>query len=161
MSAKELHFGDNARNDILHGIDKLANAVKITLGPRGRNVLLDKQFGSPFSTKDGVTVAKEIELNNRFENMGAQLVREVFTRAKVALADLSAPGSGGAFGGMNGPSACVITRDSRLALGSPALTTSPDCEPFLMPSKVETLSCARASSPPWQRAQRLRSRGFT
>ena len=71
MSAKELHFGDTARHNILHGIDKLANAVKVTLGPRGRNVLLDKPFGSPLSTKDGVTVAKEIELDNRFENMGA------------------------------------------------------------------------------------------
>jgi chaperonin GroEL len=87
MSAKELHFGDNARNDILHGIDKLANAVKITLGPRGRNVLLDKQFGSPFSTKDGVTVAKEIELGNRFENMGAQMVREVASKTSDVAGD--------------------------------------------------------------------------
>jgi chaperonin GroEL len=87
MSAKELHFGDNARNDILHGIDKLANAVKITLGPRGRNVLLDKPFGSPFSTKDGVTVAKEIELDNRFENMGAQMVREVASKTSDVAGD--------------------------------------------------------------------------
>jgi chaperonin GroEL len=87
MSAKELHFGDNARNDILHGIDKLANAVKITLGPRGRNVLLDKQFGSPFSTKDGVTVAKEIELGNPFENMGAQMVREVASKTSDVAGD--------------------------------------------------------------------------
>src|SRR5918999_1402933 len=87
MSAKELHFGDKARNDILHGIDKLANAVKITLGPRGRNVLLDKQFGSPFSTKDGVTVAKEIELGNRFENMGAQMVREVASKTSDVAGD--------------------------------------------------------------------------
>jgi chaperonin GroEL len=87
MSAKELHFGDNARNDILHGIDKLANAVKITLGPRGRNVLLDKTFGSPFSTKDGVTVAKEIELGNRFENMGAQMVREVASKTSDVAGD--------------------------------------------------------------------------
>ena len=87
MSAKELHFGDKARNDILHGIDKLANAVKITLGPRGRNVLLDKPFGSPFSTKDGVTVAKEIELGNRFENMGAQMVREVASKTSDVAGD--------------------------------------------------------------------------
>ncbi|HET9867563.1 MAG TPA: chaperonin GroEL, partial [Nitrospira sp.] len=87
MSAKELHFGDNARHDILHGIDKLANAVKITLGPRGRNVLLDKQFGSPLSTKDGVTVAKEVELENRFENMGAQLVREVASKTSDVAGD--------------------------------------------------------------------------
>ncbi len=87
MSAKELHFGDNARNDILHGINQLANAVKITLGPRGRNVLLDKQFGSPFSTKDGVTVAKEIELDNHFENMGAQMVREVASKTSDVAGD--------------------------------------------------------------------------
>ena len=87
MSAKKLHFGDKARNDILRGIDKLANAVKITLGPRGRNVLLDKKFASPLSTKDGVTVAKEIELENRFENMGAQLVREVASKTSEVAGD--------------------------------------------------------------------------
>ena len=87
MSATELHFGDKARNDLLHGIDKLANAVKITLGPRGRNVVLDKKFGSPLSTKDGVTVAKEIELGNRFENIGAQLVREVASKTSDVAGD--------------------------------------------------------------------------
>ena len=87
MSAQELHFGDKARNDILHGIDKLANAVKITLGPRGRNVLLDKSFGSPLSTKDGVTVAKEIALENPFENMGAQMVREVASKTSDVAGD--------------------------------------------------------------------------
>jgi len=74
MPAKQLHFGTTARSEIQRGIDKLANAVKITLGPRGRNVVLDKAFGSPLSTKDGVTVAKEIELANPFENIGAQMV---------------------------------------------------------------------------------------
>jgi len=87
MSAKELHFGDKARNNLLDGVDKLANAVKITLGPRGRNVLLDKTFGSPLSTKDGVTVAKEIELRNRFENIGAQLVREVASKTSDVAGD--------------------------------------------------------------------------
>jgi chaperonin GroEL len=87
MSAKELHFGDKARNDILRGIDKLANAVKITLGPRGRNVVLEKKFGSPLSTKDGVTVAKDIELGNRFENIGAQLVREVASKTSDVAGD--------------------------------------------------------------------------
>jgi chaperonin GroEL (HSP60 family) len=87
MSAKQLHFGDQARNDILHGIDKLANAVKVTLGPLGRNVLLDKPFGSPLSTKDGVTVAKEIELDNRFENIGAQMVREVASKTSDVAGD--------------------------------------------------------------------------
>ncbi len=87
MAAKELHFGDKARNDILHGINKLANAVKVTLGPRGRNVVLDKSFGSPLSTKDGVTVANEIELENRFENIGAQLVREVASKTSDVAGD--------------------------------------------------------------------------
>ncbi len=87
MSAKELHFGDKARQDILSGIDKLANAVKITLGPCGRNVVLDKKFGAPLSTKDGVTVAQEIELENHFENMGAQMVREVASKTSDVAGD--------------------------------------------------------------------------
>jgi chaperonin GroEL len=87
MSAKQLHFGTTARWDIQRGIDKLANAVKITLGPRGRNVVLDKSFGSPLSTKDGVTVAKEIELENRFENIGAQMVREVASKTSDVAGD--------------------------------------------------------------------------
>jgi len=87
MPAKQLHFGTTARWDIQRGIDKLANAVKITLGPRGRNVVLDKSFGSPLSTKDGVTVAKEIELANRFENIGAQMVREVASKTSDVAGD--------------------------------------------------------------------------
>jgi chaperonin GroEL len=87
MPAKQLHFHETARNDLLHGVNKLANAVKITLGPRGRNVVLDKKFGSPISTKDGVTVAKEIELENHFENMGAQMVREVASKTSDVAGD--------------------------------------------------------------------------
>ena len=87
MPAKQLHFGTTARWDIQRGVDKLANAVKITLGPRGRNVVLAKPFGSPLSTKDGVTVAKEIELENRFENMGAQMVREVASKTSEVAGD--------------------------------------------------------------------------
>jgi chaperonin GroEL len=87
MPAKQLHFGEEARADILSGINKLANAVKVTLGPRGRNVVLDKKFGSPASTKDGVTVAKEIELDNPFENMGAQMVREVASKTSDVAGD--------------------------------------------------------------------------
>src|SRR4029434_2316714 len=87
MPAKELHFGTTARSDIQRGIDKLANAVKITLGPRGRNVVLDQSFGSPLSTKDGVTVAKDIELANRFENIGAQMVREVASKTSDVAGD--------------------------------------------------------------------------
>ncbi len=77
MAAKEIVYTENARNLILAGVNALADAVKVTLGPKGRNVVIEKSFGSPTVTKDGVTVAKEIELENRFENMGAQMVREV------------------------------------------------------------------------------------
>ncbi len=72
MAAKEVRFGADARDRMLRGVDVLANAVKITLGPKGRNVVLDKSFGAPRTTKDGVTVAKEIELADKFENMGAR-----------------------------------------------------------------------------------------
>ena len=75
MTAKEVKFSQDARERMLRGVDILANAVKVTLGPKGRNVVLDKSFGAPRITKDGVTVAKEIELEDKFENMGAQMVR--------------------------------------------------------------------------------------
>jgi chaperonin GroEL len=87
MPAKQLHFGEKARGDMLSGINKLANAVKVTLGPLGRNVVLDKKFGSPASTKDGVTVAKEIQLDDPFENMGAQMVREVASKTSDVAGD--------------------------------------------------------------------------
>src|SRR3954465_12426620 len=77
MSAKELKFSEEARNAILRGVNQLANAVKVTLGPKGRNVIIEKSFGAPLITKDGVTVAKEIELKDPWENMGAQMVKEV------------------------------------------------------------------------------------
>jgi len=77
MSAKEVLFGDDARSKMLAGVNTLANAVKVTLGPKGRNVILDKSFGAPTVTKDGVSVAKEVELKDKFENMGAQMVKEV------------------------------------------------------------------------------------
>src|SRR6201987_1478583 len=80
MAAKQLQFDENARHTLLRGIEKLAKTVKATLGPSGRNVILDKKFGSPTITKDGVTVAKEIELEDPYENMGAQLVREVASK---------------------------------------------------------------------------------
>jgi chaperonin GroEL len=87
MSAKQLAFDVVAREKLLRGIDVLANAVKVTLGPRGRNVVLDKSFGSPIITKDGVTVAKEIELEDKFENMGAQLVKEVASKTSDVAGD--------------------------------------------------------------------------
>src|SRR3990167_6947535 len=80
MSSKDVKFGQDAREKMLRGVDILANAVKVTLGPKGRNVVLEKSFGAPRITKDGVTVAKEIELEDKFENMGAQMVREVASK---------------------------------------------------------------------------------
>ena len=87
MSAKDVKFGRDAREGILKGVDTLANAVKVTLGPKGRNVVIDKSFGAPRITKDGVTVAKEIELRDKFENMGAQMLREVASKANDAAGD--------------------------------------------------------------------------
>src|SRR3989441_7391951 len=87
MSAKEVKFSVDARDRMLHGIDTLTHAVRVTLGPKGRNVLLDKSFGAPRMTKDGVTVAKEIELEDKFENMGAQMVREVATKTSELAGD--------------------------------------------------------------------------
>src|ERR671937_101622 len=87
MAAKEVRFSGDAREKMLRGVDTLANAVKVTLGPKGRNVVLDKSFGAPRITKDGVTVAKEIELEDKFENMGAQMVREVASKSADAAGD--------------------------------------------------------------------------
>src|SRR6201998_1940288 len=87
MSAKEVRFSVDARDRMLHGIDVLANAVRVTLGPKGRNVVLDKSFGAPRISKDGVTVAKEIELADKFENMGAQMVREVASKTSDQAGD--------------------------------------------------------------------------
>eukprot|EP00493_Phyllostaurus_siculus_P027262 UN27609 len=87
MAAKEVLFAGDARAKMLTGVNILANAVKVTLGPKGRNVVLDKSFGSPVITKDGVSVAKEIELEDKFENMGAQMVKEVASKANDAAGD--------------------------------------------------------------------------
>src|SRR6201982_2393789 len=87
MAAKEVRFHSDARDKVLRGVDILANAVKVTLGPKGRNVVLDKSFGAPRITKDGVTVAKEIELADKFENMGAQMVREVASKTSDQAGD--------------------------------------------------------------------------
>src|ERR1700688_4356626 len=87
MSAKEVKFGVDARDRMLRGVEILNNAVKVTLGPKGRNVVLDKSFGAPRITKDGVTVAKDIELEDKFENMGAQMVREVASKTSDVAGD--------------------------------------------------------------------------
>ena len=87
MAAKDVFFGDEARHRMLDGVNILADAVRATLGPKGRNVILDKSFGAPTVTKDGVSVAKEIELKDKFENMGAQMVKEVASQASDAAGD--------------------------------------------------------------------------
>src|SRR3954471_5459843 len=87
MAAKEVKFSVDARSRMLRGVDILADAVKVTLGPKGRNVVIDKSFGAPRITKDGVTVAKEIELSDKFENMGAQMVREVASKTNDLAGD--------------------------------------------------------------------------
>src|SRR6516165_3599707 len=87
MAAKDVYFSTDARDRMLRGVDILANAVKVTLGPKGRNVVIEKSFGAPRSTKDGVTVAKEIELSDKFENLGAQLIREVASKTNDKAGD--------------------------------------------------------------------------
>src|SRR6202046_3342031 len=87
MAAKEVKFSVEAREKMLRGVDILASAVRVTLGPKGRNVVIDKSFGAPRITKDGVTVAKEIELEDKFENMGAQMVREVASKTNDKAGD--------------------------------------------------------------------------
>ena len=87
MAAKDVKFGADARTLMMEGVDILANAVKVTLGPKGRNVVLEKSFGSPRITKDGVTVAKDIDLKDKFQNMGAQMVREVASKANDTAGD--------------------------------------------------------------------------
>ena len=87
MSAKDVRFGGDARSKMIKGVNILADAVKVTLGPKGRNVVLDKKFGAPTITNDGVSIAKEIELEDPFENMGAQLVKEVATKTQDVAGD--------------------------------------------------------------------------
>src|SRR6476661_4182696 len=87
MAAKDVKFSSDAREKMLRGVDILADAVKVTLGPKGRNVVIEKSFGAPRITKDGVTVAKEIELADKFENMGAQMVREVASKTNDLAGD--------------------------------------------------------------------------
>src|SRR5512142_484338 len=87
MAAKMILYGEDARQRVLRGVNKLADAVKVTLGPKGRNVVLEKKFGAPTITKDGVTVAKEIELEDSLENMGAQMVREVASKTSDVAGD--------------------------------------------------------------------------
>ena len=87
MAAKDIRLSSDARERMLRGVDTLANAVRVTLGPKGRNVVLDRSYGAPRITKDGVTVAKEIELSDKFENMGAQMVKEVANKTSTEAGD--------------------------------------------------------------------------
>ena len=87
MSAKDVQFGESARTKMIEGVNILANAVKVTLGPKGRNVIINKSYGSPHITKDGVTVAKEIELKDALQNMGAQMVKEVASKTSDDAGD--------------------------------------------------------------------------
>src|SRR5207244_5228983 len=87
VAVKDVKFSTDASDKMLHGVDVLANAVRVTLGPKGRNVVLDKSYGAPRVTKDGVTVAKEIELDDKFENMGAQMLREVASKTSDTAGD--------------------------------------------------------------------------
>src|SRR3954465_12964050 len=87
MAAKDVRFSSDARDKMLRGVEILADAVKVTLGPKGRNVVIEKSFGAPRITKDGVTAAKEIELSDKFENMGAQMVREVASKSNDVAGD--------------------------------------------------------------------------
>ena len=91
MAAKEIRFGEDARAKMVRGVNVLANAVKATLGPKGRNVVLEKSYGAPTITKDGVSVAKEIELADKFENMGAQMVKEVASKTSDVAGDGTTP----------------------------------------------------------------------
>src|SRR6188474_2040153 len=87
MAAKDVKFGDAARQKMIKGVNILADAVKVTLGPKGRNVVIDRSYGAPTITKDGVSVAKEIELKDKFENMGAQMVKEVASKTSDVAGD--------------------------------------------------------------------------
>ena len=87
MAAKDVRFGDEVRQKMVVGVNTLANAVKVTLGPKGKNVVLERSFGAPTITKDGVSVAKEIELHDKFENMGAQMVKEVASKTSDNAGD--------------------------------------------------------------------------
>ncbi len=105
--AKQIVYGEDSRRHIIEGIDQLANAVKVTLGPKGRNVVLDKKFGSPTITKDGVTVAKEIELKDPLQNMGAQMVREVASKTSDIAGDGTTTATvGGQQASWHAPSSC-------------------------------------------------------
>ena len=167
--AKQIIYGEDARKALKSGIDQLANTVKITLGPKGRNVVLDKKFGAPLITNDGVTIAKEIELDDPFENMGAQLVKEVATKTNDVAGDgtttatllaqaLIQEGMKNVTAGANpmvvkqrhpeGCGRCCGIPARTFQEGGPAPTTSPVLLPFLR----STSSSASSLPRPWRRS---------
>ena len=152
MAAKDVKFSGDARDRMLRGVDILANAVKVTLGPKGRNVVIEKSFGAPRITKDGVTVAKEIELEDKFENMGAQMLREVAsktndtagdgtTTATVLAQAIVREGAKSVAAGMNpmdlkrGIDIAVARRRSRTSRSAPSRSPPPPKSPRSAPSR--------------------------
>ncbi len=125
--AKQLKFRDEARRSILNGVETLAKAVKVTLGPKGRNVILDKSFGSPTVTKDGVSVAKEIELKDKFENMGAQMVKEVASHTSDEAGDGTTTSTEAPTAGTAPPTTAAVPGESGPAVG-PAGTWTVDTD---------------------------------
>jgi chaperonin GroEL len=157
MSAKEIKFGSDARNLMLNGVNMLANAVKVTLGPKGRNIVLDKSYGGPTITKDGVSVAQEIELENKFENMGAQMVKEVAsktndiagdgtTTATVLAQALVAEGVKSVAAGMNPMDLKRGIDKATVAIVNALHDLSQPCDDFKAIAQVGTISANSDSS---------------
>ena len=133
--AKEIKFNMEARSLMKEGVDALANAVKVTLGPKGRNVVIDKKFGAPQVTKDGVTVAKEVELEDRFQNMGAQMVREVASKTNDQAGD--------------GTTTATVLAQEIISVGLKNVTAG--ANPMDLNPPTTTLSSASSSQRQWAR----------
>jgi chaperonin GroEL len=152
MSAKEIVFSDAARAAVLRGVNALANAVKVTLGPKGRNVVIQKSFGSPLVTKDGVTVAKEIELKNKLENMGAQMVKEVASKTSDVAGDGTTTATVLAQAiyrhGYKLVSAGANPMDLKRGIDAPLRPSAPSSRPSPSPPRATRPSPRSAPSPP-------------
>ena len=134
MSAKEVKFGEAARAAKMRGVNILADAVKVTLGPKGRNVVLDKSFGAPTVTKDGVSVAKEIELKDKFENMGAQMLKEVASKTSDVAGD--------------GTTTATVLAQAIFRTGSKLVAAGHSPMELKRGIDIATSAIVRASSPP-------------
>ena len=154
--AKNIVFGEDARKALQMGVDKLANAVKVTLGPKGRNVVLDKKYGAPLITNDGVTIAKEIELEDPFENMGAQLVKEVSVKTNDAAGDGTTTATVLA-------QALIAEGMKNVAAGANPMIVKKELRPLLIPQLIQLLITQRRflavrisqGLPPYPQAMRL------